>query len=139
MLNGIHPVLTGELLAHLDAMGHSDAVVVADAHFPAARLASRLLDFPGLTTPQVLAAVRTVLPMDDAPALDLMAAPPGTDVPVHEELRAAAGAADEDVRWLDRHAFYGEAARAYVVVRTGETRIYANALLRKGVVQEVTR
>ena len=139
MLNGIHPVLTGELLGHLDAMGHSDAVVVADAHFPAARLASRLLTFPGLGTPDVLAAVRTVLPLDDAPGLDLMAAPPGTDVPVHAELQAAAGAGEADVRWLDRHAFYEEAARAYVVVRTGETRIYANALLRKGVVQEGAR
>jgi L-fucose mutarotase len=138
VLNGIHPVLTGELLAHLDAMGHSDAVVVADAHFPAARLASRLLTFPGLSTPEVLAAVRTVLPMDDAPALDLMAAPPGTEVPVYEELKEAARAGESDVRWLDRHAFYDEAARAYVVVRTGETRIYANALLRKGVVQEVS-
>lgn len=139
MLNGIHPVLTGELLGHLDAMGHSDAVVVADAHFPAARLASRLLTFPGLSTPQVLAAVRTVLPMDDAPALDLMAAPPGKAVPVYEELQAAAGAGAGDVRWLDRQAFYEETARAYVVVRTGETRIYANALLRKGVVQEGAR
>jgi L-fucose mutarotase len=139
VLNGIHPVLTGELLGHLDAMGHSDAVVVADAHFPAARLATRLLTFPGLGTPEVLAAVRTVLPLDDAPALDLMAAPPGTDVPVYAELQAAAGAAEADVRWLDRHAFYEEAARAYVVVRTGETRVYANALLRKGVVQEGAR
>lgn len=48
VLTGIHPILTGELLAHLDAMGHSDAVVLADAHFPADRLASRLLTFPGL-------------------------------------------------------------------------------------------
>ena len=40
MLTGIHPLLTGELLAHLDAMGHSDAVVLADAHFPADRLAT---------------------------------------------------------------------------------------------------
>ena len=39
-------------------MGHSDAVVLADAHFPADRLARRLLTFPGLSTPDVLAAVR---------------------------------------------------------------------------------
>lgn len=134
VLNGINPVLTGELLAHLDAMGHSDAVVVADAHFPAAGLATRLIDYPGLSAPRVLAAVRSVLPLDDAPALDLMAAPPGTEVPVYEELIAAAGAGDADVRWLDRQAFYAEAARAFVVVRTGETRVYGNALLRKGVV-----
>lgn len=134
MLTGIHPLLTGELLAHLDAMGHSDAVVLADAHFPAARLASRLVDLPGTTTPAVLAAVRTVLPLDDAPALDLMAAASGTRLPVQDELVSAAGATEEDVRMLSRHEFYDEAALAYVVVRTGETRTYGNALLRKGVV-----
>ena len=48
-------------------MGHSDSVVIADAHFPADRLAERLLTFPGLPTPDVLAAVRTVIPLDDAP------------------------------------------------------------------------
>jgi RbsD / FucU transport protein family len=30
--------------------------------------------------------------------------------------------------------FYEAAASAYLIVRTGETRIFANALLRKGVV-----
>ena len=43
MLTGIDPVLSGELLLHLDAMGHSDTVVIADAHFPAARLGERVV------------------------------------------------------------------------------------------------
>lgn len=135
MLTGIHPLLTGELLAHLDAMGHSDAVVLADAHFPAERLATRLLTYPGLTTPELLAAVRTVVPLDDAPALDLMATADGAELPVQRELAAAAGAEDS-VRYLDRHAFYDAAAAAYLIVRTGETRVYGNAILRKGVVTE---
>ena len=134
MLTGIHPLLTGDLLAHLDAMGHSDAVVLADAHFPASRLAQRLVDLPGTSTPDLLAAVRTVLPLDDAPALDLMSAAHGSRLPVQDELVGAAGAGPADVRLLSRHDFYEEAAKAYVVVRTGETRTYGNALLRKGVV-----
>jgi L-fucose mutarotase len=134
VLTGIHPILTGELLAHLDAMGHSDAVVLADAHFPADRLASRLLTFPGLTTPDVLAAIRTVIPLDDAPGVDLMTSADGTRLPVQEELIAAARATEEDVRSVDRHAFYDVAAEAYVIVRTGETRTYGNVILRKGVV-----
>ena len=134
MLNSIHPLLTGSLLAHLDAMGHSDAVVLADAHFPADRLASRLLDFPGLSTPDVLAAVRTVIPLDDPPAIDLMTSADGTRLPVQDELVAAAGASEQDVRFLDRHEFYDVAAEAYLIVRTGETRTYGNVILRKGVV-----
>ena len=134
MLTSIHPILTGELLAHLDAMGHSDAVVLADAHFPAARLANRLLVFPGLSTPDVLAAVRTVIPLDDAPGVDLMTSADGTRLPVQEELMAAAKATEEDVRFVERHDFYDVAAEAYLIVRTGETRTYGNVILRKGVV-----
>jgi L-fucose mutarotase len=134
VLSGIHPILTGDLLAHLDAMGHSDAVVVADAHFPSARLASRLLTFPGLTTPEVLAAIRSVVPLDDAPSLDLMTSADGVRLAVQSELVTAAGAEQRDVRFLPRHDFYDLAASAYVIIRTGETRIYGNAILRKGVV-----
>jgi L-fucose mutarotase len=134
VLTGIHPLLTGDLLAHLDAMGHSDAVVIADAHFPADRLADRLLNFPGLPTPEVLAAVRTVIPLDDAPGVDLMTSADGARLPVQEELIAAAGASEPDVRFLDRFEFYAVAAEAYLIVRTGEVRTYGNVILRKGVV-----
>lgn len=134
MLAGIHPLLTGDLLAHLDAMGHSDSVVLADAHFPAQRLARRLITFPGLGTPDVLAAVRSVLPLDDSPAVDLMATPDGTRLPVQEALVSAANVAWDDVRLVERHEFYDVAADAYLIVRTGETRVYGNAILRKGVV-----
>src|SRR5262245_50157827 len=115
-------------------MGHSDAVVLADAHFPADKLAERLLVFPGVTTPALLAAVRTVIPLDDAPSVDLMTSADGTRLPVQEELIAAAGAGEEDVRFVDRHAFYDVAEEAYLIVRTGETRTYGNVVLRKGVV-----
>ena len=138
MLTGIHPLLCGPLLAHLDAMGHSDAVVLADAHFPAARLATRLLDLPGTSTPDLVGAVRSVLPLDDAPSLDLMASADGARLPVQDDLVRAAGAGEQDVRLLARHDFYDEAASAYLVVRTGETRPYGNAILRKGVVAPAT-
>jgi len=134
VLTAIHPLLTGDLLAHLDAMGHSDSVVIADAHFPADRLADRVLTFPGLPTPNVLAAVRTVIPLDDAPGVDLMTSADGTRLPVQEELIAAAGASERDVQFLDRYEFYDAGAEAYLIVRTGETRTYGNVILRKGVV-----
>ncbi|KJL42824.1 MULTISPECIES: RbsD/FucU family protein [Microbacterium] len=132
MLEGINPLLTGELLLHLDRMGHSDAVVIADAHFPAWAIGARVIDLPGTTTPEVLAAVRSVVPLDDAPALDLMASADGEVLDVQRELAAAAGV--DDPRYVDRFEYYELAKTAYVIVRTGETRTYGNALLRKGVV-----
>lgn len=136
MLLNVDPVLTGEMLAALDAMGHGDSVVVADAHFPAARLArKRWIDVPGLGSPRVLAAIRTVVLPDTDPGLDLMECPDGV-LPVQHELIAAAQLTLERTRLVDRYAFYDLADTAELIVRTGEARIYANALLRKGVTPE---
>jgi len=134
MLEGIDPLLTGEMLLHLDRMGHSDAVVIADAHFPAWGLGERVIDLPGTTTPEVLAAIRTVMPLDDAPGLDLMESADGQVLDVQHELMAAAGTTVETTRFVERFAYYDAARPAYLMVRTGETRKYGNALLRKGVV-----
>lgn len=134
MLEGIHPLLTGELLLHLDRMGHSDSVVVADAHFPAWALGERVIDLPGTTTPEVVAAIRTVLPLDDAPGIDLMASAHGEVLDVQHQLMAAAGTDAGSTAFVERFAYYGVAKAAYLMVRTGETRKYGNALLRKGVV-----
>jgi L-fucose mutarotase len=134
VLIGIDPLLTGDLLAALDAMGHSDAVVLADAHFPAERLADRLVVIPGVTTPDLLRAVCTVVPLDDAPSLDLMESADGEVLPVQHELLSVAGLEPDQAQFLDRQRFYDAAASAYLVVRTGETRTYGNVALRKGVV-----
>jgi L-fucose mutarotase len=119
---------------HLDDMGHSDAVVIADAHFPAAAVATRLVNLPGATTPDVLRAIRTVVPLDDSPSLDLMTSADGTVLEVQRELMDAAGTTPETTAFIDRFAYYDVARAAFLVIRTGETRTYGNAVLRKGVV-----
>ena len=134
MLSGIHPLLTGRLLAALDAMGHSDALVVCDAHFPAARLARELVELPGATAPEVTAAVLSVLPLDPERPGALMdsGAEPAAVV---DELRAACGPAGLALPSTERDDFYRLAAAAALVVRTGETRPFGNVLLRKGLVE----
>jgi L-fucose mutarotase len=134
MLQGIDPILTGELLAHLDAMGHADGVVVSDAHFPAQRMARRLVTLPTIGATEVIRALRTVLPLDTAPAFDVMESEDGSADAVHADLCAAAGVTLGHARTLARAAFYAEAERAYLVIRTGETRPFGNAIMRKGLV-----
>lgn len=134
MLEGINSLLTGELLLHLDRMGHSDAVVVADAHFPAWALGERVVDLPGTTTPEAVAAIRSVLPLDDAPGMDLMESADGEVLDVQRELMTAAGTTLQTTGFVERFAYYDVTKGAYLMVRTGETRKYGNALLRKGVV-----
>lgn len=134
MLNGINPLLTGSLLKALDEMGHSDSVVIVDAHFPAFRLANRLVSLPGTTAPEVLAAVRTVLPLDDSPAVDLMESADKTVLVVQQELMTAAGVEADKVRFVDRFAFYESIGDSYVILQTGETRTYGCVIVRKGLV-----
>lgn len=136
MLQGIHPILTGPILAALDAMGHSDSVAIVDAHFPAARVGAGavVIELPLLDSAAVIAAVRTVLPLDDAPGIDLMQNLDGSRLPIHDELVAAASAQPEDAQEIERYAFYERAAGASLILRTGETRSYGNALVRKGLV-----
>ncbi|MCX7226613.1 MAG: ribose ABC transporter, partial [Burkholderiales bacterium] len=65
MLKGLSPLLTPELLHILASMGHGDEIVLADANFPAATHAKRLVRMPGLSAPAVLDAVLSVLPLDN--------------------------------------------------------------------------
>jgi L-fucose mutarotase len=134
MLLNVDPILNGQLLMALDEMGHGDGVVIADAHFTASKLAKKhLIDVPGIGSPRVLQAIRTVLVPDTyGPALDLMEAPEGL-MPVQEELIAAAQLNGAEQRMIERFAFYDLAAEAELIIRTGETRVYGNALFRKGV------
>jgi len=37
---------------------------------------------------------------------------------------------------IERFQFYEEAKKAYAIIATGETALYANILLQKGVVKE---
>ncbi|HEY3338443.1 MAG TPA: RbsD/FucU domain-containing protein [Propionicimonas sp.] len=134
MLLNLDPVLTGQLLMALDEMGHGDAVVIADAHFTASKLAKKhLIDLPGLSSPRVMKAIRSVMVPDTyGPSLDLMECPDGL-LPVQEELIEAAALEGAEFRFVERFAFYDLAADAELIIRTGETRTYGNALFRKGV------
>ncbi len=134
MLLNLDPLLTGRLLMALDEMGHGDAVVIADAHFTASALAKKtLIDLPGISSPRVLQAIRSVMVPDaHQTPLALMDAPDGI-LPVQTELIAAAGLTPADVEMVERFAFYDLAAKAELIIRTGEVRIYGNAIFRKGV------
>lgn len=139
MLKSVDPLLTGELLAILSDMGHGDEVVITDANFPAASVARRLVRLPGSTATDVLDAVLSVLPLDDfvdrpAAAMDA----PGDRPAIYPAFEAALARAEGrplELEPVDRFAFYDRAQAAYAVIATGERRLYANIILKKGVLR----
>jgi L-fucose mutarotase len=139
MLIGVHPLLAADLLHALASMGHGDEIVIADANFPSASIARRLIAVPGADAPRVLEAILTVFPLDSAssPAVFAMQ-PAGKQDPVPPpvaDFQRVLGAS-ATIGSLDRFAFYERARGAFAVVRTGDLRPYGNAILVKGVVNE---
>ncbi len=141
MLKGIPSILSPELLKVMMEMGHGDTIIIADGNFPGASMAQRLVRLDGHGTTQVLEAMLTLFPLDtyvDTP-VKLMEVMPGDPVktPIWDEYAAVVECAQPGTKigHVERFAFYDLAKAAYCVVQTGETALYANLLLQKGVVK----
>ncbi len=140
MLKNISPILSPELLKILMEMGHGDEIVIGDGNFPAASIAQRLVRLDGHGVNEILDAILKLMPLDtyvDAPVGlmdnggDRERPPIWTDY----EKTVKANEGDKKFELIERFAFYERAKKAYAVVATGETAIYANIILKKGVVK----
>ena len=142
MLKRISSILSPELVKTLMEMGHGDELVLADANFPAVSMAQRLVRCDGLGIEELLDAILELFPLDTyvEKPVALMAVVPGdTVVPKIWEAYARVVANREramEFEFEDRFAFYERARRAFAVVATGERALYANVILKKGVVPE---
>lgn len=140
MLKGIPDIISPELLKILDEMGHGDEIVIGDGNFPAASNAKRLVRLDGHGVPEILEAILKLVPLDpyvDSPVM-LMQVTPGDDTdPViwkDYERIVKEQSGDFKMSEIERFAFYERAREAYAIVATGETALYANIILKKGVV-----
>lgn len=146
MLKGIPKILSPELLKVLCEMGHGDTLVLADGNFPSESMGrdSIVIRCDGHGVPELLDAILQLFPLDtyvDVPAI-LMAVSPGdtTETPiwdVYKELIAkydSRGA--QVVGEISRSDFYEASKKAYAILATGESALYANILLKKGVVTD---
>jgi L-fucose mutarotase len=104
MLKSIDPIPSPDLLSILRSMGHGDEIVIADANFPAASMAQRLIRPDGLTATAVADAVLSVMPLDDFVAEAALrmevAGDPTTEQPIFEFRRIIADR--EGTRFLPR-------------------------------------
>ena len=142
MLKGVSPVVGPDLLATLCRMGHGDEIVFADAHFPAESLGPPVIRMDGVDIETLLKGVMPLLVLDqyDREAVIMMEAVPGDKYdPAEEEGYLAVIREHEKKEWkvtrMERFAFYKRAAGAFAIVVSGDTRKYANLILKKGVIQ----
>lgn len=142
LLKNIPKNLSPELIKVLMEMGHGDEIVIADGNYPAASNANILVRADGLGVPELLASILELMPLDvyvDAPVA-LMAVAKGDDfVPTiwdkYIEIITEKNGGPVEIAEIERSAFYERGKQAYAIIATGEEEIYANILLKKGVVK----
>lgn len=141
MLKGIPDVLSPELLKILMEMGHGDELVISDGNFPASSCAQRLVRLDGHGVPEVLEAILKFFPLDpysEAQATLMQVVPGDTaETPIWEVYKSLINKyepVNNRVENIERFAFYERAGKAYAVVATSEAALYANIILKKGVV-----
>ena len=144
MLKGISKILSPELLKVLCEMGHSDKLVIADGNFPAESMGKDaiVIRMDGHGVCDVLDAILQLFPLDTyvEKPVNLMQVMPGDNVetPIWNKYEEIVSKYDERgnkaIGQIERFAFYEEAKTAYAIIATGESALYANVMLQKGVV-----
>ena len=144
MLKGIPSILSPELLKVLCEMGHSDTIVIADGNFPSESIGKDaiVIRADGHGVSELLEAILKVFPLDSyiEKPVSLMQVMPGdnAETPIWDIYKKIVSEVDDrgDNAFVEveRFEFYERAKKAYAVIATGETAIYANIMLQKGVV-----
>lgn len=140
MLKNIPPCLGPELLKALDEMGHGDEIVIGDGNFPGSSLGPKVIRADGIGGEELLDAILTLLPLDaySPENFFLMETTNGDPTPeIWARYDAIATKKEPNTRkrMIERFAFYERAKKAYCIIQSGETAIYANIILKKGVVK----
>ncbi len=146
MLKNIPSNVSGDMIKVLMEMGHGDEIVIADANFP--RLAfpesGIVINAIGHNIPEILDSVLSLIPLDsyvENPTVFMKVAQGDKNVPngvpdcwddyytigkKYEKLGL------REIQ-LDKPELYERTKKAYAVIITSEKALYANIILRKGV------
>jgi L-fucose mutarotase len=122
-------------------MGHGDELVLADGNYPRLGHPERVIRCDGHGIPGILDAVMRFFPLDtyvEYPVVFMAVVPGDPYVPDIWDTYRGIIARHENPPTrdtaIDRFAFYARAREAYAVVTTSETALYANVILKKGVI-----
>jgi L-fucose mutarotase len=122
-------------------MGHGDELVIADANFPAVANAKRLVRADGHGVPAILEAILQLFPLDsfvtNPAAVMRRVDKPGEPAPIWNDFQRVLDSAEGRhiaVEQVERFAFYERARQAFGIVATGETALYGNIIIKKGVI-----
>lgn len=142
LLKGVPKIIPPELLKILAEMGHTDELTIADANFPGHTYGKKVVRMDGHGVCEILEAILNLIPLDtyvDKPAV-LMAVVKGdtSQTPIWDDFKKIIAKYDsrggDCVEEIDKWEFYKRTQeQSSVVIMSGETALYSNIILKKGV------
>lgn len=142
MLKNIPKNISPELLKVLDEMGHGDEIVLSDGNFPSERINKKVVRCDSTGVTDLLKSILVLFPLDteysDEQVFLMEVTPGDTYKPeIWDDYKKVLDESKENytIGNIERFKFYDRAKEAFAVVHTGETALYANIILKKGVVK----
>lgn len=144
MLKKIPKNLSPELVKVLMEMGHGDELLIADANYPALTNNDRVIRMDGLCMKELLPSILELFPLDtyspyQAQLMKVVKGDPnldGKEPKIWSFFESAVKKEFPDVciKKMERQDFYKYSKKCFAIIQTGETALYANIILKKGVV-----
>jgi L-fucose mutarotase len=143
MLKKIPKIIPPELFKIMMEMGHGDEIVIADGNFPSHSIGKKIVRVDSSGIPELLEAILHFFPLDSyvktpSAIMDIV---PGDTIKTPEiwrDYKRIIGKYEKNnkMQKMDKKSFYERSKKAYAVVATGEKALYANIILKKGVVKD---
>ena len=142
MLKNIPKILSPALLKILMEMGHGDTIVIADGNFPSETCGKKVVRADGHDIPELLDAILELFPLDTkysqyAFSLMMVVECDSTNPIIWNEYNNILDKYYDNrpsIEYIERFDFYKKAKEAYAIIATGESALYANIILTKGVI-----
>ncbi|KRK64685.1 fucose operon FucU protein [Companilactobacillus tucceti DSM 20183] len=139
MLNNIPKELSPELVKCLMEMGHGDEILLADGNYPALTNNDRVIRADGLGVPTLLEGILKLMPLDtysdyQAILMETVEGDPRPDIWDTYKKDIGDAFPKYNIKTIERQNFYKYSKGCFAIIQTGETALYGNLILKKGVV-----
>jgi L-fucose mutarotase len=142
MLIDMSNLITPEVYEAIYRMGHMDELVIADANYSATAIGGKVVFSYASENHVLLAEILKYFPLDDDAEYPITVMTPDHGYSHEPEIwndyrNVLSGASDSRKLRLNqilRQEFYQRTKRAYATIQTTDPRLYADIIIRKGVV-----
>jgi len=139
MLKNIPPIISPELMKTLMEMGHGDEIVLADGNYPSASAGPPVIRADGHGIPELLTSIFKFFPLDTYVDNNVVFMKPdkGKNPSIWRKYEEIMQKSKEkySIEKLERFKFYNRASHSYCIIASSEQALYANIILKKGVIQ----